>query len=69
MNWIKHRHLCEHCGDVPPAELEVFYYGEQGTTRIAEYSNQKVSGLADAIQNSDRKMMCSRLRKPNAMLP
>ncbi|NHP13954.1 transposase [Rhodococcus sp. IC4_135] len=40
MDWFNHRRLYEHCGDVPPAELEAFYYGEHRTTRIAEFSNQ-----------------------------
>ncbi|ROZ52947.1 IS3 family transposase [Rhodococcus sp. WS1] len=43
LEWVdrfNHRRLYEHCGDVPPAELEAFYYGEHRTTRIAEFSNQ-----------------------------
>ncbi|RAL31638.1 IS3 family transposase [Rhodococcus sp. AQ5-07] len=40
VDWFNHRRLYEHCGDVPPAELEAFYYGEHRTTRIAEFSNQ-----------------------------
>ena len=40
VDWFNHRRLYEHCGDVPPAELKAFYYGEHGTTRIAEFSNQ-----------------------------
>lgn len=40
VDWFNHRRLYEHCGDVPPVELEAFYYGEHRTTRIAEFSNQ-----------------------------
>lgn len=40
VDWFNHRRLYEHCGDVPPAELEAFYYGEHRATRIAEFSNQ-----------------------------
>lgn len=40
VDWFNHQRLYEHCGDVPPAELEAFYYGEHRTTRIAEFSNQ-----------------------------
>jgi putative transposase len=40
VDWFNHRRLYEHCGDVPPVELEAFHYGEHRTTRIAEFSNQ-----------------------------
>lgn len=39
VDWFNHRRLYEHCGDIPPAELEALYYGEHGTQRIAEFSN------------------------------
>lgn len=39
VDWFNHHRLYEHCGDIPPAELEALYYGEHGTQRIAEFSN------------------------------
>jgi len=40
IDWFNHRRLYEHCGDVPPAELEAAYYRHQGTRQTAEFSNQ-----------------------------
>ncbi len=39
VDWFNHRRLYEHCGDIPPAELEALYYGEHRTQRLAEFSN------------------------------
>ena len=27
-DWFNQRRLCEACGDIPPAELETAYYGQ-----------------------------------------
>jgi len=32
VDWFNHRRLYEHCGDVPPVELEAFYYCEPNST-------------------------------------
>lgn len=29
VDWFNHRRPYEYCGDIPPAELEAAYYGEQ----------------------------------------
>jgi putative transposase len=39
VDWFNHRRLYEHCGDVPPAELEDAYYRHHRTQRPAEFSN------------------------------
>jgi putative transposase len=40
VDWFNHRRLYEHCGDVPPAELEAAYYRHEGTRQPAEFSNK-----------------------------
>jgi putative transposase len=40
VDWFNHRRLYEHCGDVPPAELEAAYYRHHRTQQPAEFSNQ-----------------------------
>ena len=40
VDWFNHRRLYEHCGDVPPAELEAAYYRLEGTRQPAEFSNK-----------------------------
>jgi putative transposase len=40
VDWFNHRRLYEHCGDIPPAELEAAYYRHQGTRQTAEFSNK-----------------------------
>jgi putative transposase len=29
VHWFNHRRLYEHCGDIPPVELETAYYAQQ----------------------------------------
>lgn len=29
VKWFKHRHLCQHCRDIPPIELETTYYAQR----------------------------------------
>ncbi len=40
VDWFNHRRLYEHCGDIPPAELEAAYYRHEGTRPPAEFSNK-----------------------------
>jgi putative transposase len=40
VDWFNHRRLYQHCGDVPPAELEAAYYRHHRTQQPAEFSNQ-----------------------------
>jgi putative transposase len=40
VDWFNHRRLYQHCGDVPPAELEAAYYRQHRTQQPAEFSNQ-----------------------------
>jgi putative transposase len=40
VDWFNHRRLYEHCGDIPPAELEAAYYRYNRTQQPAEFSNQ-----------------------------
>jgi putative transposase len=40
VDWFNHRRLYEHCGDIPPAELEAAYYRHQETRQTAELSNK-----------------------------
>jgi putative transposase len=40
VDWFNHRRVHEHCGDVPPAELEAAYYRDQRTRQPAEFSNK-----------------------------
>lgn len=40
VDWFNHRRLYEHCGDIPPAELEAAYYRRQETRQTAELSNK-----------------------------
>jgi putative transposase len=39
VDWFNHRRLYEHCGDVPPAELEAAHYRQHRTQQPAEFSN------------------------------
>jgi putative transposase len=40
VDWFNHQRLYEHCGDIPPAELEAAYYRHQETRQTAEFSNK-----------------------------
>jgi putative transposase len=40
VDWFNHRRLYEHCGDIPPVELEQLYYDHHRTQHTAEFSNQ-----------------------------
>jgi len=45
LEWVdwhefNHRRLYEHCGDVPPAELEALYYRRRTAQPPAELSNR-----------------------------
>ena len=40
VDWFNHRRLYEHCGDIPPAELEAAYYRHHRAQQPAELSNQ-----------------------------
>jgi putative transposase len=40
VDWFNHRRLYEHCGDIPPVELEQLYYDHHRTQHAAEFSNQ-----------------------------
>lgn len=40
VDWFNHSRLYEHCGDIPPAELEAAYYRCNRTQQPAEFSNQ-----------------------------
>ncbi len=39
VDWFNHRRLYEHCGDIPPAELEGAYYRHHRAQQPAELSN------------------------------
>jgi putative transposase len=40
IEWFNHRRLYEHCGDIPPVELENAYYAHQRAQPTAELSHQ-----------------------------
>lgn len=40
VDWFNFRRLYEHCGDIPPAELEAAYYAQTRVQQSAELSNQ-----------------------------
>ena len=40
VDWFNHRRLYEHCGDIPPAELEAAYYRQHRARQTAEFSNK-----------------------------
>jgi putative transposase len=40
VDWFNHRRLYEHCGDIPPAELEAAYYRHQKARQTAGFSNK-----------------------------
>ena len=40
VDWFNHQRLYEHCGDIPPAELEAAHYRHQQTRQTAELSNK-----------------------------
>ncbi len=40
VDWFNHRRLYEHCGDIPPAELEGAYYRHHRAQQPAALSNQ-----------------------------
>jgi putative transposase len=40
VDWFNHRRLYEHCGDIPPVELETAYYARQQAQPPAEPSHQ-----------------------------
>ncbi|MBB3053065.1 transposase InsO family protein [Prauserella isguenensis] len=40
VDWFNHRRLYEHCGDLPPAELEAAHYAHQHPQQPAELSHQ-----------------------------
>lgn len=40
IEWFNHRRLYEHCGDIPPVELENAYYAHQRAQPAAELSHR-----------------------------
>ena len=40
VDWFNHRRLYEHCGDVPPAEMEAAHYAQIRAQQPAELSNR-----------------------------
>ena len=40
VDWFNHRRLYEHCGDLPPAELETAHYAHQHPQQSAELSHR-----------------------------
>jgi len=40
VDWFNHRRLYEHCGDMPPAELEALYYAHHRAQPAAELSQK-----------------------------
>jgi putative transposase len=40
VDWFNHRRLYEHCGDMPPAELEAAYYAQHRAQHTAELSSR-----------------------------
>jgi putative transposase len=38
VDWFNHRRLYQHCGDIPPAELEAAYYLNHPAKSSAELS-------------------------------
>jgi putative transposase len=40
VDWFNHRRLYEHCGDIPPAELEANYYRRHRAQQTADLSNK-----------------------------
>lgn len=48
VDWLPHRHLHEHCDDLPSAEYEALYYRQHRTQPAAEFSNQYVTRLTGA---------------------
>jgi putative transposase len=40
VDWFNHRRLYEHCGDIPPAELEANYYRHHRAQQTADLLNQ-----------------------------
>jgi hypothetical protein len=54
--WVhlfNHRRLYQYCGDIPPAEMDA-YYPHHRDQPPAEFSHQKVPGLAGAVQHGSR---------------
>jgi len=39
VDWFNNRRIYEHCGDMPPAELETLYYQQNEARQPAELSN------------------------------
>ena len=39
VDWFNHRRLYEHCGDIPPVDLETAYYAQTRDQQEAELSN------------------------------
>jgi len=40
VDWFNHRRLYQHCGDIPPAELEAAFYRHEEARQTAEFSNK-----------------------------
>jgi putative transposase len=40
VDWFNHRRLYQHCGDIPPAEMEAAYYAHNPAQQPAELSHQ-----------------------------
>ncbi|WP_424769582.1 IS3 family transposase [Nocardia brasiliensis] len=40
VDWFNHRRLYQHCGDIPPAEMETAYYAQQPARQPAELPQQ-----------------------------
>ncbi|MFI5782597.1 hypothetical protein [Nocardia sp. NPDC051570] len=38
--WFNHRRLYQHCGDMPPAEVEAAYYAQNPAQQTAGLSHQ-----------------------------
>nr|WP_280448956.1 IS3 family transposase [Nocardia brasiliensis] len=39
VDWFNHRRLYQHCGDIPPAQMETTYYSQQPAQQTAELSH------------------------------
>ncbi len=39
VDWFNHRRLYEHCGDIPPVDLETAYYAQTRAQQEAELSS------------------------------
>ena len=51
VDWFNHRRLYEYCDDIPPVEVETAHYAHHQTPAAGGVSDQKVSGLAGAVQS------------------